>query len=394
VQADLHRQAPHSRRPVFVPVLYTGEHFRQQHPIGSVSAVQGHDELRDRVRAHVMSPMSPDPGTETSEHGSTPARMRLGYFLSCEEHDPESLLQQARMAEDAGFEALWISDHFHPWNDEQGSSPFVWSVIGGLSQVTSLPVTTAVTCPTMRIHPALVAQAAATAAVMTGGRFRLGLGSGEALNEHVVGARWPTTGVRLAMLEEAIEVIRALFTGDDVYHHGEYYTVEDARLYTRPTSEVPIYVSGFGPKAIDLAARVGDGFITTQPNGDHVQQYRSAGGTGPVEAGTKFCWSADAAEGVRTAHRLWANESLPGELAQILSSPKHFEQASELVTEEMVASSIPTGPDLEPYLKNVAAYADAGVDTLYVNQIGPEQEEFFRFAAKELLPAWADQSRR
>ncbi len=337
--------------------------------------------------------MSTDPVTTSPEHGSTSApRMRLGYFLSCEEHGPNDLLHQARLAEEAGFEALWISDHFHPWNDEQGQSPFVWSVIGGLSQVCSLPVTTAVTCPTIRIHPALVAQAAATAAVMTGGKFRLGLGSGEALNEHITGERWPSTGVRLAMLEEAVAVIRELFTGEDVYHRGEYYTVEDARLYTRPENPVPIYISGFGPKAIDVAARIGDGFITTQPNGEHIAAYRSAGGTGPVEAGTKFCWSADASEGARTAYRLWANESLPGELAQILASPKHFEQASELVTQEMVADSIPHGPDLEPYLKTLSEYADAGVDTLYVNQIGPEQDEFFRFAAKELLPAWAERS--
>src|SRR3954451_15887755 len=174
--------------------------------------------------------------------------VKLGYFLSCEEFDPPELVRQARLAEDHGFEALWISDHFHPWLAEQGNSPFVWSVIGAISQATSLPISTAVTCPTTRIHPAIIAQAAATSAVLTGGKFTLGVGSGEALNEHVVGHRWPSADVRLDMLEEAVEVIRALWTGEVVEPHGRSYTVEHARLYTLPDSPPPLFVSGFGPK--------------------------------------------------------------------------------------------------------------------------------------------------
>src|SRR5436305_1182038 len=174
--------------------------------------------------------------------------MRIGYFLSSEEYGPAELVEQARLAEQAGFESLWISDHFHPWNDEQGESPFVWSMIGAISQVCSLPVSTAVTCPTMRVHPAVVAQAAATSCVLTGGKFNLWIGSVESLNEHVVGARWPYTLVRLEMLEEAVDVMRKLFTGKFVDHHGTHYTVENARLYTVPEEPVPIYVSGFGPK--------------------------------------------------------------------------------------------------------------------------------------------------
>src|SRR4051794_32486329 len=170
--------------------------------------------------------------------------MHLGYFLSCEEHPPTELVRQAQLAEQHGFESLWISDHFHPWNDEQGESPFVWSVIGALSQVTSLPVTTSVTCPTTRIHPGLVAQAAATSAAMLPGGFRLGVGSGEALNEHVFGGRWPTAEVRLEMLAEAIEVIRRLLSGERVDHHGRHYEIEDARIYSLPERPVPIYVSG------------------------------------------------------------------------------------------------------------------------------------------------------
>ena len=194
-------------------------------------------------------------------------------------------------------------DHFHPWNDEQGESPFVWSVIGAIGEVTGLEVTTAVTCPTVRIHPAIIAQAAATSALMCRGGFRLGVGSGEALNEHVVGARWPVAEVRLEMLEEAIDISRALGTGERVNHHGTHYTVEDARLYTRPADPVPILVSAFGPKALSLAARVGDG-----PSRE---------------------------DSIKTVHRLWANAGVPGELAQVLPSPKHFEQVAELVGPEI-----------------------------------------------------------
>src|SRR6478672_13942299 len=151
--------------------------------------------------------------------------MKVGYFLSCEEYGPAELVEQAVLAERAGFTGLWISDHYHPWNDEQGQSPFVWSVIGAISQACSLPVTTAVTCPTLRVHPAIVAQAAATTAVLLGGRFVLGVGSGEALNEHVLGQPWPTAEVRLEMLEEAVEVMRKLWTGETVNHRGRHYTV-------------------------------------------------------------------------------------------------------------------------------------------------------------------------
>src|ERR1700712_6118662 len=179
----------------------------------------------------------------------------LGYFLSCEQFGPKELVEQAKRAEAAGFDKLWISDHFHPWNDEQGQSPFVWGVIGALSEATSLPVSTAVTCPTVRIHPAVIAQAAATAAVQLDGKFVLGVGSGEALNEHILGDPWPSVGVRLAMLEEAIELIRLLHGGETVSFHGEHYEVHDARIYTCPESPVPIYVSGFGPQATELAGR-------------------------------------------------------------------------------------------------------------------------------------------
>src|SRR4051794_13173177 len=156
--------------------------------------------------------------------------MKIGYFLSCEEFGPHELVEQARRAQAAGFHGLWISDHYHPWNDEQGHSPFVWSVIGAIAEATDLPVTTAVTCPTIRIHPAILAQAAATSAVLLEGRFSFGVGSGEALNEHVLGDRWPEVDVRLEMLEEAVAVLRELWQGGQRSHRGRHYTVENARL--------------------------------------------------------------------------------------------------------------------------------------------------------------------
>src|SRR5215210_6202297 len=195
--------------------------------------------------------------------------VKIGYFLSSEEWGPREQLEQARMAEEVGFEALWISDHYHPWTEEQGNSPFVWSVIGGLSEVTShVKVVTAATCPTMRIHPAVIAQATATSAAMLPGRFEFGVGSGENLNEHVFGDAWPSTDVRLEMLEEAIEVIRLLWEGGTKDHEGKHYRVENARIYTLPDETLPILVSGFGPKATRLAARIGDGYVNAVPDAE------------------------------------------------------------------------------------------------------------------------------
>ncbi|MFI1375407.1 LLM class F420-dependent oxidoreductase [Streptomyces longwoodensis] len=310
-----------------------------------------------------------------------------GYFLSCEEFGPAELVEQARMAEQAGFQALWISDHYHPWNDAQGQSPFVWSVIGALSEAVSLPIETAVTCPTVRMHPAVVAQAAATSAVMTRGRFRLGVGSGEALNEHILGDAWPPATVRLEMLEEAIQVMRRLFTGEEVTHYGKHYTVENARLYTVPDEPVPIDVSGFGPKATSLAARVGDGYITMMPDASMVQQYRKGGGgSKPVSGGMKVCYGTDRDEAVRTVHKLWPNQFLPGEMGQILPTPSHFEQLEPLVTEQMVADGTVCGDDVDQHVAALTEFADAGFDRIYVNQIGPDQQGFFDFYRSKVLP--------
>lgn len=313
--------------------------------------------------------------------------MRIGYFLSTEETTPATLVTQARLAEEAGFEALWISDHYHPWNDEQGQSPFVWGVIGAISQVCSLPVTTAVTCPTVRMHPAVVAQAAATAAVQLDGRFTLGVGTGEALNEHVLGDRWPSEDVRLEMLEEAVAVMRELWEGDFVYHHGRHYTVENARIYTRPQTPPMVYVSAFGPKAFDLALRIGDGFVTTSPDGERVREWKEKAGAGkPTQAGYKVCVADTEDEGVDIAHRLWRNSGLPGELSQVLPSPRHFEQASELVTPEMTREATTCGRDVDRHVEAFRPYAEAGFDEVYISNMGPHHEAFFDLYRTEVLP--------
>jgi G6PDH family F420-dependent oxidoreductase len=312
--------------------------------------------------------------------------MRFGYFLSCEEFGPAELVEQARLAEEAGFEALWISDHYHPWNDNQGQSPFVWSVIGAISQVCDLPVTTAVTCPTVRLHPAVVAQAAATASVMLDGRFTLGVGSGEALNEHILGDVWPSADVRLAMLEEAVIVMRALWTGETVSHAGPYYTVDTARIYTLPDQPPPVFVSGFGPKATELAAEIGDGYINTSPDQELVSLFKSGSGGKPAMGGFKVCWADTEDEGVEIAHRLWANAGLPGELAQVLPSPAHFEQASQLVTEESTRSSSVCGPDVERHAAAFQPYAEAGFDDVYVSNMGPNYQAMIRAYGEKVLP--------
>ncbi len=314
--------------------------------------------------------------------------MKLGYFLSSEEWGPKDLVAQAIKAEQAGFDRLWISDHFHPWNDAQGHSPFVWSTIGAIASATdAMTVTTAVTCPTMRIHPAIIAQAAATSAVLLDGRFNLGVGSGEALNEHIFGDRWPGAAERLEMLEEAIELIRRLWRGGVQEYRGAHYRIEHCRLYDLHEAPPKVIVSGFGPRAVDLAARVGDGYCTVGPDAESVARFRSAGGAGKlIQGGLKVCWGKDEDQARELVHRLWANEGLPGELAQILPTPAHFEQASELVSTDQATADVPCGPAVDRHLRAIQAYEDAGFDELYVNQIGPEQDAFFAAYAEHVLP--------
>ncbi|WP_416905295.1 TIGR03557 family F420-dependent LLM class oxidoreductase [Micromonospora echinospora] len=313
--------------------------------------------------------------------------MKIGYFLSSEEFTPAELVAQARGAERAGFAALWISDHYHPWVDAQGQSPFVWSVIGALSQVCRLPVTTAVTCPTVRIHPAVLAQAAATSAVLHSGRFVLGVGSGEALNEHILGDPWPGAGVRLEMLEEAVGVMRELWAGGFVDHRGRHYTVEHARIYTLPEEPPKVYVSGFGPKAVDLAARIGDGYVNTSPDAELVRRFRDGGGGDkPCQAGFKAAYADSVDEGARIAYERWPNAGVPGELSQVLPSPRHFEQASQMVGPDTVREAFVCGRDADAHLAKIEEYAKAGFDEVYVANTGPHWQGLFDLYQHEVLP--------
>jgi G6PDH family F420-dependent oxidoreductase len=321
----------------------------------------------------------------------------IGYFLSSEEHPGSELVRAAEHAERAGFDALWISDHFHPWLDEQGHSPFVWAVLGAIAARTSrVPVTTAVTAPIMRIHPAVLAQATATTAELFGtlpdagggerSRFSFGVGTGEALNEHILGDKWPTPEERLSMLGEAVAIIRELWKGETVDHDGEHYVVENARIYTTPPATPDVLVSAFGPKALEMAARIGDGFITTSPSAEDIATYRRHGGTGRTQGGVKVCWHEDKQQAVKIAHKYWRNSGVPGQLSQDLPTPTHFDQASRLVTEQMTADSVTCGNDPDEHVAAVKEYLDAGFDEVYVAQMGPDQEGMIRFYEREVLP--------
>ena len=312
----------------------------------------------------------------------------VGYTLSSEEHGPRDLVAQAVAAEEAGFSFALISDHYHPWIDRQGHSPFVWAVIGGVAQATErLHLGTGVTCPIIRIHPAIVAHAAATAGAMMPARFFLGVGTGENLNEHVHGDRWPPIDQRLEMLDEAIDVIRTLWRGGQQSHRGRFYTVEQATVYDLPDVPPPIMVAAKGEKAIRLAAEKGDGLIGVAPDADMIRSFEGAGGEGKPRYGQlHVCWAESEEEARRTAKEWWPNTSIPGELGVELPLPRHFEQAAELVSEEDVADSVICGPDPERHIQALQEYVDAGYTHVYAHQVGPDQEGFLRFYESHVLP--------
>jgi coenzyme F420-dependent glucose-6-phosphate dehydrogenase len=320
----------------------------------------------------------------------------IGYALSSEEHAPADLVRHAALAERAGFEFALISDHFHPWIDKQGHSPFVWSVLGGIANATkTLRVGTGVTCPMIRVHPAIIAQAAATTAAMMPGRFFLGVGTGENLNEHILGDKWPDWDVRARMLEEAIEVIRRLWRGEVTSFDGEFYTVENARLYTLPDEAIPVMVAASGPRAAELAGRLGDGFIGTAPERDLLRAFdrgRRAAAR-PHIGQLTVCWGPDEKEARRLAHDLWPTAAIPGEAGQELPNPAHFEQLAEIVTEDMIAERVVCGPDLDRLREAVQKYVDAGYEQVYLHQIGPDQEAFIETVGREVLPRYTTSSK-
>jgi G6PDH family F420-dependent oxidoreductase len=311
---------------------------------------------------------------------------KFGYFLSSEELGPQEIVKTAQLAESAGFDRVWISDHYHPWTEEQGESPFVWATIGAIAATTNLTITTAVTCPTYRIHPAVLAQATATCASLAPGRFLFGVGSGERLNEHILGDNWPPAPIRLERLAESIEVIRKLWTGETITHRGTHFTVEAARIFSTPDTPPPILVSGFGPQATDLAADIADGWVTVQPDTELLRRYRDKGGKGLTQAGTKICWAPSADDAAKTAYRLWGFQGIGGQSSQELPSWDQFESLAEANSPEQVAETVPCGPDPERAVQSLKQYIDAGFDEIYISQMGPDQEGGIRFLTEEVLP--------
>jgi coenzyme F420-dependent glucose-6-phosphate dehydrogenase len=310
-----------------------------------------------------------------------------GLTLSSEEHPPRRLVDIAALAESHGFDFVSISDHFHPWVDAQGHAPFVWSVLGAIAERTSrVGVGVGVTCPIMRIHPVILAQATATASQLLDGRLVWGVGTGEALNEHITGRRWPIAPERIDMLAEAIDVIRQLWSGEEVTFSGEHFTVENARLYDPPTDPIPVIVSAFAAQSAKVAGEIGDGLWT---GGDRevIDAWRAAGGSGPVYSQISVCWAASEDEAVELAHRTWPNSGVPGQLNQDLPTPKHFEQASSIVTEDMIKESVACGPDVERIVSQIREAVDAGVDHVYLHQIGDDQEGFCKAWSDEIAPA-------
>jgi coenzyme F420-dependent glucose-6-phosphate dehydrogenase len=315
----------------------------------------------------------------------------LGYTLSSEENDAAALVAQAVRAEQAGFSFASISDHFHPWTDRQGQSPFVWGVLGAISQRTErLQLMTGVTCPTTRIHPAIIAHAAATAATLLPRRFSLGLGSGENLNEHILGERWPAVPERQERLEEAIEVIRLLWKGELSSHRGRHFTVENARLYTLPAKLPPILVAVAGMRSAELAGRAADGLIGTAPVVETLERFRAkAGADKPAYGQIHVCWADSEAEARSTALEWWPNGAFKGSHFLELPLPAHFEEAAEMVDEDDIAASVVCGPDPQRHIEAIAEYAEAGYDHVYVHQIGPDQDGFFDFYERQILPEFS-----
>jgi len=313
---------------------------------------------------------------------------QIGYMLSSEEHSGTDLAQYAERAEAVGFDYAVISDHYHPWTTTQGQSPFVWTVLGAIAARTSrIQVGTAVTCPTIRYHPAVVAQAAATVATMLPDRFFLGVGTGENLNEHIVGAPWADYETRGRMLEEAVDVIRQLWTGRQINHRGDFYAVQDARVFSLPDRPPPIIVAASGPKSAALAGRIGDGLMNFSPDPDVASTFAAAGSESrPRYLQLNVCWAEDEAQARKTAREVAPTVALPGELGNLLPTPSHYEEAVTLVTEDHIADAVVCTPDPQAHLDAISKAVEAGYDHIHIDQIGPDQEGFFRFYEREVLP--------
>jgi coenzyme F420-dependent glucose-6-phosphate dehydrogenase len=314
--------------------------------------------------------------------------MEFGYALSSEEHAPGDLVRNARAAEEAGFRFGLISDHIHPWIDSQGHSGFVWGVIGAIGQATEqFRIGTGVTCPMIRIHPAIIAHAAATAACLMPGRFFLGVGTGENLNEHVTGAKWPARDERPEMLEEAVEVIRLLWQGGYQTHRGKHYTVESARIFDLPDEPIELAIAAMKPQAAELAGKIGDALINVAPEEQIIDKFEDAGGKGKPKYGQiTVCYASSKEEAKKTAFEVWPNALVEGSASQELPLPSDFEELTQARDADELEGTLTLGPDPDEYVEQVEEYEQAGYTHVYFHQVGPKQDEFLEFARNELLP--------
>lgn len=312
---------------------------------------------------------------------------RLGYHLSSEEHPASDLIGYARKAEEVGFSFALISDHFHPWLRRQGHSPFVWATLGGIAQVTTkLRVGTGVTAPIIRTHPGIVAHAAATVATMMPGRFFLGVGSGELLNEHIFGDDWPRAGIRREMLSEAIEVIRDLWAGDTTSHRGRHYRVEGGKIFDIDEPP-PIVMAAGGTKSTKLAAEKADGLISVVPSESALEAFDEAGGKGkPRYIKLAVCYDENEQDARRLVHKQWPIDAMPGRLLTEQRLPQDFEAIAGLITEDQAADAVVCGPDLDRHVSKIQSLIDTGYDHVYVHQIGPNQQRFFDFYEQKVMP--------
>lgn len=311
-----------------------------------------------------------------------------GYKLAAEGFGPAELIQQAQLAEEAGFDFVEISDHYHPWLDVQGHSPFAWTVLGAIAAKTErIGLATGVTCPTVRYHPAIIAQAAATLQLVSDGRFTLGVGAGERLNEHIVGRGYPSVSERQDMLREALEIIRLLWQGGYRSYRGEYLDLEDARVFDLPDELPLIAVAAGGPQAAELAAELGDAMFGTEPRPDLFEAYRGAGGDGPAYGEVGLAWAEDEAAAVEHAFET-ARWSLTGwKVMSELPNPENFEASAALAREEDIAAAMPCGPGAAKHLEAIREYEKVGYDRVVLMNNGPDPEGFIEFFARELKPA-------
>ena len=315
----------------------------------------------------------------------------IGYTLMCEQTPARRLVDFAIQAERTGFDYAVISDHYFPWIEEQGHSPYAWSVLGAAAQATErLPLMTYVTCPLMRYHPAVVAQKAATMGELTEGRFTLGLGAGKNLNEHVIGEGWPSVDVRHRMLREAVRIIRELFEGGYVTFQGEFYDVDSAKLYDLPERPVPIGIAASGGASAQLAAEYGDILVINEPLPEVVRQFADAGGAGkPVYGQLPLSYDVDAEAAKERAHRLWRWAGVGGwKVMAELPGPVNFEAAAGTVTPDDIARAVPCGDDVDAVVASAKKFTEAGFTHIALVQIGADQQEpFFDWAREDLLPA-------